>query len=684
MKRTKTAYLKEDNLLTLISQNNFIIPEIQREYVWGNNEGVIRGFLRELKRKMGDGCATCFQPQGTEKINIGFLYSYKPDYVKVRFERFLDENLIDGQQRFTTLFLLLFVCALKEHKKKEFLSLIRFDESGCMSFNFKVRDLTRKFLFELVQKIDSPEELAGITSKTWFLTDYKNDVSIRSMINALSYISEEFSGETRYFNQLLSKVVFWHFKTEATSQGEELYITMNARGEELADNEITKADLMLEDSQLLESGRKWEKWQQFFWKHRDKKSDHQSADKGFNGFLDCIKGLELYLRKYSGGDTSGAFTLQTVEKYYEALVFLEEHKQAFKSGYTCADWVDDALSLIWSFYNENSVDWSVEVTDENKGTDRSRMVFVWSVLHYMASKSEEGPLNYKEVFRLLRVYFMKYHNYDRSVVGIVDYVRSAFVRGPWGFFTTEEERRKYEYLSGFDEAEVVRIEQKIWEIEDHKLNQNGRDLGAVNISHLVDLTDQPTFEDLSKVKSTFEELFPEKHPIKVSKTLLSLLLFKGKFWRDTSTSYYSRYNYSDWRRTIRNERFKVFFDDYMRSGISLEACLKQLQTEFLSMQKELIDTSGDVIPVKSYNDKMRYLAVLLDPKELWACGEIIAVYYEPGEPFLFDDGKYRFYNLRTDFRSSYLDINEKVFKKYGNNEGVIEHLKQVSFSGELN
>ena len=108
MRNNQKSFLKEENLLTLLSQNNFIIPEIQREYVWGNNEKVITKFLKELKTKIGNSCECCNLPSENSRINIGFLYSYKPEYVKVQNDRFLDENLIDGQQRFTTLFLLTF------------------------------------------------------------------------------------------------------------------------------------------------------------------------------------------------------------------------------------------------------------------------------------------------------------------------------------------------------------------------------------------------------------------------------------------------------------------------------------------------------------------------------------------------------------------------------------------------
>lgn len=47
----RNAYLKDENLLTLFSLNNMIVPEIQREYVWGNNSDVLEKFLQELEKK---------------------------------------------------------------------------------------------------------------------------------------------------------------------------------------------------------------------------------------------------------------------------------------------------------------------------------------------------------------------------------------------------------------------------------------------------------------------------------------------------------------------------------------------------------------------------------------------------------------------------------------------------------
>lgn len=654
--KNKTAFLKEENLLTLLSQNNFIVPEIQREYVWGNNEKVIRSFFRELKNKIGDGCNECHQPHSHDKINIGFLYSYKPDYVQLKQERFLDENLIDGQQRFTTLFLLLFYCSIREDRKRDFLSLIRFKEQLSMSFDFKVRDLTRRFLLEFVEKVNSISEIEDIEKQTWYLADYRNDVSIKAMIKALEYIQEDFNLETKYYQHILSNVVFWHFKTEATSQGEELYITMNARGEDLADNEITKAALMLEGQELLESGQKWEAWQQFFWKHRDKMSASQSADNGFNSFLECIAGFEYYRNTQLGfqveKDVQSLLDIEKVELYFEALKYFEDNKNEFISDYPEYNaWVKTALDQIWQLFNGREVDWFADYTDENKGTERSRMVFVWSVLFFIITCREEDKLSITETFRFLRLHFMKLNNYDRSVTSILENVRTALIHGPWHLHGTKEENKKHQYIKRFVDEEQKDIEQLIWEIEDRKLNQNGRDMAAVNISHLVNFDDTPLLDDLIEVRESFDNLFPE-NGIKGSAILKSILLFKGKFWRDTSPGYYERYNFSDWRRHIRSAEFADFLIDYKEHNYSLEDVFESYKESFIKEHKDEINNATITLPDLELRTRLCYYTILIEPEIFWSNGENIAIHFEveEGETRLFEKELMKIWNSKGNFK----------------------------------
>lgn len=696
MAKKATAYLKEENLLTLLSQNNFIVPEIQREYVWGENEGVITKFLSDLKNKIGVCCNECNLPSSENKINIGFLYSYKPEYVKIEHDRFLDENLIDGQQRFTTLFLLLFYCALKEtrsdgkNRKEEFLTLIRFEEKIRMCFDFRVRDLTKRFMLELIEKVDSIEQIQNIDKQTWFLKDYKNDVSIKSIRNALGFIQNIFSDNTRYFNHITNYVVFWHFKTEATSQGEELYITMNARGEELADNEVTKAALMVGGSEIYEWGKKWEEWQQFFWENRDKTNPNPSADKGFNGFLSCIAGLESYLN-YDNWDNAEKdiqklLTLEKVEKYVNAFKLILDKRSEFEKQYSYSDWTQNCFDNIWEIINKNETEWLVDYKDKNKSTERNRMVFIWSWLYYINEASEQGKtIQINELYRILRFFYIRYNNFNRSVTTLKKTLDLILINGIWDTldnemgnedenpeeetdtkFRTTEETIKNTFLQRTSTGnDLFKIEELIWQIEDHPLNLDGSDVGNLNITHLIDLNDSTTIEKLTDMRDTFFELFPNGTK-SGSSILKTILLFYGDFGKDTSY-YHKRYDFSDWKRNIRKPEFKTFIGSLR--GKTPEALLTELQTIFLA--EHITDIQTSIIAISdgySLSQKLIFYSLLISPEDLWSQGERVIICDEIEYSRLFKDENQKIYNSKGNFKGDWgnLDLWEKAKEQVSN------------------
>jgi hypothetical protein len=639
-KKTK-AFLKEENLLTLLSQNNFIIPEIQREYVWGNNEDVIKKFLISLKSKIGEACNVCHLPNETQKINIGFLYSYKPDYVKVQNDRFLDENLIDGQQRFTTLFLMLFYFALKEDRKNEFLNLIRFEDDS-MCFDFKVRDITKLFFLEFIQKTNSISEFKQISQQTWFLDDYKNDLSVSSVVKALNYITEIFNDSTKYYFHFINKIVFWHFKTEATSEGEELYITMNARGEDLAANEITKAALMLEDKDLLDSGNKWESWQQIFWKNRDQNRIIQSADFGFNSFIDCIAGLENYIltkddKEFTFGKVNEILSLKKVESYINSFQYLLSKKGVLKSHHKHTKWIDTFYKDIWKIFNDNATNWHVNYGDKNRSTEQNKMVYIWSWLLYINKQQKLGNvIEDLELIRFVRFFFIRKNNNNRSVPSLQKTVDFIIENKVFGLNINEEESEinqeefrksnekiKYNYLSKVEAAnfnDLIEIESLIWKIEDHPLNLDGKDLKNINSSHLIDFEGNPSKETITLISSKFYELFPilyeDNINFKNTSKLRNILFFYGKYWVENWASYYWRYDFGDWKKIIRSNNieggvFKAFFKDYLKND------LEKLYSETVVLNNEVDFETYDKLEI------FKWYAAKLN-EELWSQGKFIA------------------------------------------------------------
>ncbi len=323
--------MEELSVAQLMSKYNLIVPEIQREYVWGNNEFKILdtfiedikdGFLsrnnpsqeyselRKLYEKADDKMKSVYK-QALDSIetstfmNIGFLYSYRPDYYVFN-DRNDDVYLIDGQQRFTTLFLVLFYFAIKEDRLSDFKELFRFDEKlEHIAFDYRVRTLTHNFVIDLISRTKTIDDLVEINTRNWFLSNYKNDVTIKSIIGktgknvngTFPILHLHFADvPEKYFDFVKNQIKFWHFKTEETSQGEELYITMNSRGQQLADNENIRAKLFENPEIQLEQriwSEKWEKWQDFFWKHRDKNDINSTADKGLNEFLRWIQIIKM-------------------------------------------------------------------------------------------------------------------------------------------------------------------------------------------------------------------------------------------------------------------------------------------------------------------------------------------------------------------------------------------------------
>ncbi len=334
--------MEEVSVAELIGKYNMIVPEIQREYVWGlNKNDILNTFIIDIKGGVAesiskkDSSKTSFdvfknlydaatddnQKRTIEKLmqelgtnlgsmNIGFLYSYKPDYYVFN-DRNEDVYLIDGQQRFTTLFLMLFYFAIKEGRKAEFVELFRFNpDIEQIAFDYRVRTLTHNFLIDLISKTKTLADLDQITSKNWFLSNYEHDVTVKSMVGDLEIavanglfpvLHLNFKSDpNNYYDYLQKQVKFWHFKTEETSQGEELYITMNSRGQQLADNETIRARLF-EPEEIKKTGNteiywseQWENWQDFFWKKRNKNSKvASSADAGFNEFLRWVQIIRM-------------------------------------------------------------------------------------------------------------------------------------------------------------------------------------------------------------------------------------------------------------------------------------------------------------------------------------------------------------------------------------------------------
>ena len=597
-----------------------IIPEIQRDYVWGKKE--VEGLLNSIKEDFVDfqnGIEVNQVSQDDNEIkkafeqyykkqkyscNIGFIYAYNdPEYSGKYF-------LIDGQQRLTTIYLLLLVLSSEKPEfRNKFIKL--YTLSGLPIIDYRVREASHFLLKEVVDKYNNNG--IEITNQSWFYKDYKNDKTISNIVGNIETIKKFIFKNNiindEFINYVQDYIEFWYFDTNISEQGEELYIYMNARGEQMQDNENLKADLLgklkKSESSLISLselknvwGKQWEEWQQFFWVNR---KDNPNADKGFNEFINCIAGLENYLGSnqlvYSKEDFENTergkknqiiysdllnqFEVNGLEKisgYVEGLnyFFNKENIKSFKNNYNNISWIEKCLSEILSILNSSSTNWFADLKDPNRGLEHSRMVFLWSLLHYMNTRDKISRTS-TEIFRVLRLYYVRFKNYNRSVQNIAVDVQNINQYGPWKVLGIEEENKKNKWYNEEIETDDIRnLEELIWEIEDHPLNLDGRDVKAINCSHLIDFDKNPSIEDLKLIRDKFFELFPLTQNGKIVevnfKKLVNILLFYGEFWERVSPWYCYNYYFGNWKKTIRNidtksDVFKLFFHEFKNKSL---------------------------------------------------------------------------------------------------------------------
>ncbi|MFT6835508.1 MAG: hypothetical protein ACJA0H_001548 [Francisellaceae bacterium] len=666
-----------------------IIPEIQRDYVWGQPqvEGLLSSIANDFKHFQHAAIPSLslgevdqdltqlkndfaeFYRQRNYSSNIGFIYAYSDQQYDGRY------FLIDGQQRITTLYLVLLLLAVRTDKEADFEK--KYCSNGMPKLDYRVRDSARDFIRQLVSFVLShPDD--DIKEQCWYLNSYENDITVKSIISNRdtinSWLAKNELFESDFYDYLNAHTEFWYFDTNISAQGENLYIYLNARGEQMQENENLKAELLsvLNSYELKNKmGAKWEGWQDFFWRVRDKgvnpaRGEQLNADKGFNEFLNCVAGLKIYLEsednnwvvkdkslKPSQTMLTQVLSLEAISKYIKALKFIDDEQHTLAKMYCNTEWVNKFLSEFWAILNSNTTAWITDYKNARYSTEHRRMVFVWGVLHWVDSAiNAREKLTIHRVFRGIRQFYLRYKNNYRSVIGnngIKSSVKNLLESGFISTRADDEEYKKERWLVSMNETgNRTDLEAMLWQIEDHPLNIDGSDVGLINSSHLINFNESLTIETLSKIKDTLYDCFsPDK--LKVSNkfpAIQSLLLHYGQFWNRKSPYYYENYQFNDWRNIVRSRsqyltgnEFNDFFNELMGSNLSVE----QLLTE---KRKRYVESKGETLwsQLLWYNNYLQ--------EDMWAEGAYIALcenYTDNKNDQIFDSSK-PFLNTKGDFK----------------------------------
>lgn len=304
------------NIRTLFSTTEIeqiIIPEIQRDYVWGaeNVRGLLDSIIGHFKNKeslrlelavrsaQNPGIANSLTDEDIVSFlskeysqlkystRIGFIYAYHSAEYEGRY------FLIDGQQRITTIFLLLLAAYHLAEKGDEFVK--RYCDGGRPKLDYKVREVSHDFLIDLIANEITPGcAYKDLTERGSYYEVYRRDKTASTMMKNYKIMVETIRSRilSEKENYLIAEFIeyiedyieFNYFDTNICEQGEQLYLYMNSRGEGLSDQERIRPILIGRYYDKLEAGEKWEEWQNFFWQHRNV-ATHVNADGPFEEFL---------------------------------------------------------------------------------------------------------------------------------------------------------------------------------------------------------------------------------------------------------------------------------------------------------------------------------------------------------------------------------------------------------------
>jgi uncharacterized protein with ParB-like and HNH nuclease domain len=649
--------------------DQIIIPEIQRDYVWGKDQvaGLLATICEGYEKYLVDSKEQfaeiadfalrkdlqTFVKKRECSTNIGFIYAYENEQLPGYY------FLIDGQQRLTTIYLLLLALTSEHIQNRTKFEQTYFPDRRT-KLDYRVREVSSIFLNKFVTEHLKHAKVDFKELTLYYHTTYDYDTTVQNLLQNFSFIKDfvlsDKIDQGSFFDYVENFVEFQYFDTSVSEQGEELYIYMNARGEQIQDNENLKAAFLsqLTAIEIKNSfGKKWEDWQDFFWNNKGK---NKNADIGFNEFLKCIaafeqyknRGSKFYTKKEfdSNGtnviDVSANLTLEKIEEYMESFKYINERWKNYAATRNYSKWMVEALRIFWRIFNESSINWFADYTDDNRATERRAMVYCWSVLSFIRERLNHGLVD-GEAFRLLRIYYVRYNNNDRSVNSITSEVKLQTTAGIWKESRYSDERKKFEILESSLPENRRKIEELIWEIEDHPLNLDGSGYGLVNFSHLLTPIQDVSIESLRKLIVKFNELFPSGSNSNLK--LQGFLLNYGAFYVRVSPWYYSNYRFDDWKRTIRglgsesNEHvFRVFWDEFYAYEGSLDAFIIHKNFPPIEYQN-----------VRNLHDQLIWYAKMLEDR-MWQKGCYIAFHPEYGRDVIFKS-QHLMFNTKGDMRS---------------------------------
>lgn len=592
-------------------ERRIIIPDLQRDYCWGNenntkstgeNGELVSGFVNNLLTQFDE-----YQKNNDKDcLNLGLFYGYEVPANHIQ--------LCDGQQRLTTLYLLLGMINKKtiEHKEDSQPTEGKFRRYLISDFEYKhddkepylnyaIRESSLYFLSDLVCKffIGNEDEVEKIKSADWFFGYYNLDPSIQSMLKALakieSILKDKKTDCVEFGEWLLNKVTFLYFDMENRKNGEETFVVINTTGESLSSTQNLKPLVLQEknvifDNTCFKDGKKgidkcWEEIETWFWQKR--KGDNDTADAGFAEFLrwisiieqvgkdapkkeqsDSIKKLvQLVLQGKHCDFPYKEIPFENIYNYWKALKWIAENKDfSFVQDFLSPE-ANDAVN------NRNAIgqndcfvllpvlkyvcqNISLIETDTNKQRNAKRIYEFFKNLIRIENVSKAVNTLVGDTIKIIDL--IK----NGDLVDLID--PKVDVSNISKQILTTEEKKKLEILRN-SATDRDKVEKAFWKAQEHNI-WFGEILPMIEWA--TDVNGNFDLDKFNKYVGKFAEVFAGECDANIDDTRRALLtrgltkfprIFKG------NTNYRFGWDWSDWQVLINDnkDKFKSFFDELL-------------------------------------------------------------------------------------------------------------------------
>lgn len=282
-----------------------VIPDLQRDYCWGletfDKDGKKQG---ELVSQFLTAIISAYKDRlkngKRDNLTLGIVYGYESPKGQIQ--------LCDGQQRITTLYLLLGILnrklgdnSLQKYLISDF-ELNNDDKEP--NLLYAIRESTLYFLSDLVYKyflsldqdnskelnFDNPNArnfppvLRTEGRPSWYFSEYDEDMTIQSMLGAIyrmgRIIDDNLSPEeVKEFAEFVThnlKVIYYDMGNRLN--GEETFVVINTTGEPLSATENLKPIMIggITDKEKQQKySDQWEEREKWFWENRDSNNNKE-------------------------------------------------------------------------------------------------------------------------------------------------------------------------------------------------------------------------------------------------------------------------------------------------------------------------------------------------------------------------------------------------------------------------